>query len=118
MESGENFFVLSHGRKTWELIHPKYTAAMRPRVKVSTNDIGSNIDFREDDDIQMKRGFNSYAHMPKERIDLQPGDVMRVPNYWWHTASTCDKTHAIVATVSAMPDINMVAPGCSLLSFF
>lgn len=117
MESGENFFVLSKGRKTWELVHPKYTAAMRPRVKINTNYIGSNIDFRESDEIQVKRGFNGYVNIPKLRVDLEPGDVLRVPNYWWHTASTESDNHAIAATVRGISNVNLIAPGCMLLSY-
>lgn len=117
MESGDNFFVLSKGCKTWELVHPKYTAAMRPRVKTNTNYIGSNIDFRESDEIQAKRGFNGYVNVPKLSVDLEPGDVLRVPNYWWHTASTENNHHAIAATVRGVSNINLIAPGCMVLSY-
>jgi len=117
MESGENFFVLSKGRKNWELVHPKYTAAMRPRVKMNTNYIGSNIDFRESDEIQAKRGFNGYVNIPKLSVDLEPGDVLRVPNYWWHTASTENHHHAIAATVRGISNANLISPGCMLLSY-
>lgn len=117
METDDNFFVLASGHKTWELVHPKYTAAFRPRVKTNTNYIGSNIDFRESDEVQVKRGFNGYGHIPKIRVELEPGDVMRVPNYWWHTASTSDQSYAIAATVRAVSDLNLIAPGCSILSY-
>lgn len=115
MEPGDNFLVLGKGRKTWEVAHPKYTAAFRPRVKVNTQYVGSNIDFRESDEMQLRRGFNGYINIPKIRFELEAGDVMRVPNYWWHTASTCNRDYAVSAAVRSVSQFNFIAPGATTL---
>ncbi len=98
-EPGDNFFVLAKGHKNWTLAHPYYTAALRPRVKTTTNYHGSNVDVREPDDVQRRRGFDGYPAMPKVQVRLQPGDVLRVPNHWWHTVVTDVGDYTLAATI-------------------
>ncbi len=117
-EPGDNFFVLAKGTKTWTLAHPYYTAAMRPRVKTTTNYHGSNIDVREPDEVQAQRGFAGYLRVPKTRLTLEPGDVLRVPNYWWHTAVTHPGEYTLAATIRSGGMPNLVAPGYMVLRWF
>lgn len=114
-EPGGNFFVLSKGVKTWTLAHPYYTAAMRPRVKRTTNYYGCNIDVREPDAVQLQRGFAGYLAIPKVRVHMEPGDVLRVPNHWWHTAVTHPGSYAVAATIRTECMPNLVGPGYMLL---
>ncbi len=114
-EPGDNFFVLAKGAKTWWLVHPYYTAAMRPRVKTATNYHGSNIDIREPEAALEQRGFQGYLHVPKVRLDLYPGDVLRVPNHWWHTVVTHPGHYTIAATIRANTLPNRVGPGYTVL---
>jgi len=117
-EPGGNFFVLAKGVKTWTLAHPYYTAAMRPRVKVTTNYYGCNIDVREPDAVQRQRGFAGYVAIPKVRVLMEPGDVLRVPNHWWHTAVTHPGAYALAATIRTECLPNLVGPGYMVLRWF
>jgi hypothetical protein len=117
-EPGGNFFVLSKGVKTWTLAHPYYTAAMRPRVKRTTNYYGCNIDVREPDETQRQRGFEGYLAIPKVRVHMEPGDVLRVPNHWWHTAVTHPGHYALAATIRTECMPNLVGPGYMILRWF
>jgi len=114
-EPGDNFFVLAKGEKTWTLAHPYYTAAMRPRVKRTTNYHGSNIDVRESDDVQIQRGFAGYLNIPKVRLTMKSGDVLRVPNNWWHTVVTHPGHYTLAATIRANGMLNMLGPGYAIL---
>ena len=117
-EPGGNFFVLARGVKTWTLLHPYYTAAMRPRVKKTTNYFGCNIDVREPDDVQRQRGYDGYVATPRVRLQMGPGDVLRVPNHWWHTAVTHPGDYAIAATIRTECMPNLVGPGYMVLRWF
>lgn len=114
-EPGDNFFVLARGVKTWTLAHPYYTAAMRPRVKTTTNYFGCNIDIREPDDVLRQRGFAGYSRIPKARVVVQPGDVLRVPNHWWHTVVTHPGDHTLAASIRAVSPPNLTGPAFMLL---
>ena len=87
-EPGDNFFVMASGSKTWTFAHPRYTAALRPRVKNTTNYHGSNIDIRESADVLRERGFGAYLTIPKAVVRVEAGDILRVPDHWWHTVET------------------------------
>jgi hypothetical protein len=110
-EPGDGYFVLGKGVKDWTLVHPIYTAAMRPRVKKTTNYTGSNIDIRESESVQKQRGFESYLSVPKVRIRMEPGDMLRVPNNWWHTVETLPGDYTLAASMRVEPGPNLVGLG-------
>ena len=114
-EPGDNFFVLVKGVKKWTMAHPYYTAALQPRVKTTTNYHGSNIDVREPADVQRQRGFGGYQGVPKFSLEMQPGDVLRVPNHWWHTVETRPGHYTLAATIRATCMPNLISPGYLLL---
>lgn len=114
-EPGDNFFVLMHGVKDWTLAHPYYTAAMQPRVKSTTNYHGSNIDVREPAEVQRRRGFGGYLGVPKVRVRLQPGDMLRVPNHWWHTVVTLPGSYTVAATIRSNSPPNRTGFGYGML---
>jgi ribosomal protein L16 Arg81 hydroxylase len=79
-------------------------------VKRNTTYHGSNIDFRESSEVQRSRGFNGYTRIPKLQCVMEPGDILRMPNYWWHTVETLSDGYAIGATLRApcMPNLTSV----------
>jgi hypothetical protein len=114
-EPGDNFFVLAKGVKTWTLAHPYYTAALRPRVKTTTNYHGSNVDIREPDAALAQRGYAGYLKIPKVRVVLQPGDILRVPNHWWHTVVTHPGDYTMGVSIRAIGPPNLTGPGYVVL---
>ena len=109
-EAGDNFFVLAKGRKRWTLCHPVYTAAMRPRVKKTTNYTGSNIDLRESDEVLESRGFRGYLSIPLVSVELEPGDMLRVPSFWWHTVETLPGEPTIASSMRVESGPDLTAP--------
>lgn len=109
-EPGDSFFVLAKGTKLWTLAHPRYTAGLRPRVKRTTNYTGSSIDIREPEAALRARGFDGYFGIPKVRVPLVAGDMLRVPNFWWHTVETSPGEATIASTMRVEPGPNLTAP--------
>lgn len=110
-EPGDNFFLLHSGRKTWTLAHPYHTAAFNPRVKINTTYHGCSIDARESDQVQDSRGNSAYTRIPKVKLVAEPGDILRLPNYWWHTVETVADEYSIAVTLRAPCLPNMVSGG-------
>lgn len=110
-EPGDAFFALSKGSKTWTMAHPLYTAPMLPRIKKTTNYTGSNIDSRESNSVLKQRGFGAYLAVPKVAIRIEAGDMLRVPNLWWHTVETHPGDYTVAVTMRIEPGPNLVAPG-------
>lgn len=110
-EPGDNFFLLNSGRKVWTLAHPYHTPAFNPRVKTNTTYHGSSIDVREEEHSQVKRGNEAYTRVPKVQFTAEPGDVLRLPNYWWHTVETFTEKYSIAVTLRAACLPNMTSGG-------
>jgi hypothetical protein len=91
---------------------------MRPRVKKTTNYSGSNIDVRESDDVQRQRGFAGYLNVPKARVRMRAGDVLHVPNHWWHTVETHPDHYSVASTIRVEPGPNLVGLGYVVLRLF
>ena len=114
-EPGDNFFVLVKGVKDWALAAPYYTAAMQPRVKSTTNYHGTNIDIREPDEALRARVFSGYLQIPKVRFRMQPGDILRIPNHWWHTVVTQPCDYTVGVSIRAIGTSNMTGIGYTVL---
>lgn len=117
-EPGDAFFALSNGAKTWTMAHPKYTAAMVPRVKKTTNYTGANIDIRESDAVIEQRGFRAFLRIPKVAIRMEAGDVLRVPHLWWHTVETHRGDYTTAVSMRIEPGPTLVGGGFLLLGLF
>ncbi len=114
-EPADNFFMQSQGRKAWTLAHPYHSAVFKPRVKKNTTYQGSNIDVREPAEVHRQRGYDAYTRIPKLRSVLEPGDILRLPNYWWHTVETLPGSYTIAATLRAPCVPNLTSPGFLML---
>lgn len=110
-EPGDNFFLLQSGQKRWTLAHPYHSAAFNPRVKTNTTYHGCSIDVREDNDTQDKRGNEAYTRIPKLQMTAEAGDILRLPNHWWHTVETFSENHSIAVTLRAACLPNMTSGG-------
>jgi hypothetical protein len=73
---GTNLFVNVLGRKTWYLIHPKYTHLLKPHLNQYGLFAISEQDIFNPEDISQK--------IPHISVTLEPGDVLFIPPWWWH----------------------------------
>ena len=98
--------------------HPYHTAAFNPRVKTNTTYHGCSIDVREDEATQDKRGNQAYTRVPKLQVTVEPGDIIRLPNFWWHTVETEAEQYSIAVTLRAACLPNRVSVGYHMMRMF
>jgi|SRR5690554_4082186 hypothetical protein len=110
-EPADNFFLLQSGQKKWTISHPYHSPAFNPRVKTNTTYHGCSIDVREDNSAQDNRGNEAYTRIPKLQVTVEAGDLLRLPNYWWHTVETFAEHHAIAVTLRATCLPNLASVG-------
>jgi hypothetical protein len=68
-----NWFIQVVGRKRWEFLMPKYSPYLWPLRGGLVNFWNGNENMARDS-----------AHLPREYVDLNPGDVLLNPPWQWH----------------------------------
>lgn len=76
-EPGTNWFAQVVGRKRWDLMDPKDSALMMPFLETTTV-------FRTTD---MARMNELHYRLPLRTVDLEAGDLLFNPDWWWHRTS-------------------------------
>lgn len=73
---GNNWFIQVVGRKRWYFLAPKYGAYLHPVVN-------SWLSFKTSLTPEMVKEVQDYV--PMNYVDLNPGDMLYNPDYYWHT---------------------------------
>lgn len=109
-EPGDNYFIAIHGTKKWRLVPPFYSAGMYPVIKDSSVYHVSKVDGRESNEVISKRGFPLYQYVPKYSVTVERGDILILPNYWWHTVTNVPNSHTISLTFRTLSELNLACP--------
>lgn len=109
-EPGDNYFIAIEGSKDWRVVPPYYSPGMYTVIKDNAAYHVSKVDGREDNDVISRRGFPLYKYMPKYHARVEKGDILYLPNYWWHTVSNVPGSHTISVTFRTLSTINLEAP--------
>jgi Cupin-like domain len=116
-EPGDNYFVQITGRKRWRFVHPLFTPGMYPVVKDHSTYHASRLDGREENDVIARRGFPLYRYVPKFYAIVEPGDLLFMPNYWWHTVSNLPGSHTLSLTMRTISNLNLISPTWEILRY-
>jgi len=73
-EPGNNWFVQVAGKKRWFVMSPTHSALMLPKIKTSRLILSSD----------MERIYKLEHRMPVMYGDVEAGDVLFNPEWWWH----------------------------------
>lgn len=76
----ENLYVQIFGRKRVILFSPDYFRSLYPFPVGHPHDRQSQVDF-ENPDLDRFPRFNEIAGL---EVAMEPGEVLYIPNYWWH----------------------------------
>jgi hypothetical protein len=90
--SGINLFVNVYGRKKWTMAHPKHSMWMYPVIRNDAYYSTSVIDHRKSHDELAAEGYELYTYVPKYQTVTEPGDVLFVPQWWWHAVDNLTVT--------------------------
>jgi hypothetical protein len=95
--SGMNWFIQVHGRKRWYMSHPKVSPWIYAKMHKSGSFCGSPVP-HEGQREQILADYPLYEHVPVFYTDLEPGDVLYVPPWWWHAITNLSDSTIAVAT--------------------
>lgn len=117
VEPGDNYFVQIAGRKNWRFVHPWFTPGMYPVVKDHSTYHASRVDGRESNDVIARRGMPLYQYVPKFCATVEQGDLLFMPNYWWHTVTNIPGSHTLSLTMRTISDFNLISPTWEILRY-
>lgn len=90
-----NLFFQIQGRKVWRLIDPRYTLLLYPIIPPEPSYGESLI---ETYDVELDPRARLFQHCPHHEIVLEPGDVLVIPPFFWHSVRNLDAQTLAVAT--------------------
>ncbi|MEJ2419292.1 MAG: cupin-like domain-containing protein [Exilibacterium sp.] len=96
---GENLFFMLSGRKRWTLISPEYTWLMQPIFNKDMAYVASDISretLHKPEVLDKLHPVFKYA--PRYVVDLEPGDVLFNPSWYWHQIDNLTDETIAVAT--------------------
>lgn len=94
---GPNLFTMVYGRKEWTFVHPKHSMFMYPATRKDMFYSMSPIDWKKSHEEIEKEGYPLYRYIPKYTANLEPGDVLFSPHWWWHCVNTTEPSIGIAS---------------------
>jgi hypothetical protein len=83
------------GRKKWTFVDPALTWMIYPSISVSAVAFSSLVLFPDTADLST---YKLYKYCPRYSVELNPGDVLFNPPWWWHAVDNLTPTSVAVAT--------------------
>ena len=90
-----NLFFQIEGRKKWTLIDPNFTLLIYPVLPPEPFYGESLIDQY---DMKPDPRARLFQYCPRQEVTLDPGDVLLIPPYYWHSVRNIDSRTLAVAT--------------------
>ena len=90
-----NLFFQIEGRKKWTLIDPNFTLMIYPVIPPEPSYGESLIDQY---DMKPDPRARLFQYCPHQEVTLEPGDVLFIPPYYWHSVRNVESRTLAVAT--------------------
>jgi len=91
-----NVFLQVEGRKRWTFVDPNYTMFLYPYL--STGNAYQACAVGYPDDPRRMESMPLYRYCPRYRVDLEPGDMLLNPPWWYHAVENLTETTVGVST--------------------
>jgi len=106
-----NMFFNIEGRKRWVLVDPEFSLCVYPSTFFRrTAAFFSLIKAPAQADSEMSR-FPLYEYCPKYDVDLEEGDVLFIPCWWWHSIDTLTPATLSIAERVGITAFGILFPG-------
>ena len=114
---GENMFLNIVGRKQWDFIHPSYNSVVQPSVsKYAAYAVSEMTEkFVDDPHKELLDGYPYMRHVPFYRCELEEGDMLYNPDFWWHSVRNLTDFNVACATRYWASSINVSALSISMI---
>jgi hypothetical protein len=84
-DAQSNFYLQIYGKKRFILAPPESFYAMHVFPRMHSCDRQSQIIWEEFDSVkQLKRKYSEHLSTPLLVVDLEPGDLLYLPSFWFH----------------------------------
>ncbi|XP_065198767.1 HSPB1-associated protein 1-like, partial [Sycon ciliatum] len=89
---GYNVVTQLYGRKRWTLYPPSDERYLYPtRIPYEESSVFSAVDHKQPDSTK----YPLFAGATKYEVVLEPGDVLFVPNHWWHLVESLETSISV-----------------------
>ncbi len=92
-----NVFINVYGQKRWHFIHPIYSLCLYPTLQNKGVFVGSPVKHRAPKGY-LEKEFPLYNRIPKQKVTLEPGDILVNPPWWWHAVDNVTDATIGIAT--------------------
>lgn len=84
----KNIYIAAHGQRVWTITHPDHTSFLRNR----SGGVNQNWSMSCPNKGQMEGSLSKLIRF--ERIVLNPGDLLYIPDKWWHQVESVPDKHS------------------------
>ncbi len=93
-----NSFLMIEGRKRWTFIDPCYSYALGAKLSINALNAVTEIDSHTQPAHYYEEKHPLYNRIPRFSVDLEPGDMLVFPPWWWHGVQNLTDSTVAVAT--------------------
>lgn len=100
------FLVQIVGRKRWTLFSPDDYRLLYPSSSIDPNPLSSQVSIEQwyAGDASQRARFPKVADAEPYHVDLEPGDIMYTPPFWWHHVETVEPSISVLLPWDKRPD--------------
>lgn len=106
-----NMFFNVEGRKRWVLVDPEFSLCVYPSTLFRRAAAFFSLIKAPTKAVQETPRFPLYQYCPKYEVDLEEGDVLFIPCWWWHSVETLTPSTLSIATRFGITAFGSLFPG-------
>lgn len=106
-----NMFFNVEGRKRWVLVDPEFSLCVYPTTSFRRGAAFLSLIKAPGEAVKELERFPLYEYCPKYEVDLEEGDVLFIPCWWWHSVDTLTPATFSIAERVGLTAFGSLFPG-------